>query len=80
MSQRLWELLDTFLTKNGPTGRRKLALAADRGEQMIERYRKRQAVPPSDVAFKIALACGLGEDEALAIARECPSEDVKETA
>jgi hypothetical protein len=74
------ELLDTYLTKYGTDGKRRLALAVGRGEQMIDRYRKRQAVPPSNVAFRIALACGLEEAEALALAKECPAEKVRETA
>lgn len=73
MSNRLADLINEVLVKEGIRGRSRLALAADRGEKQIERYSLGKQIPSSDVAFKIALACGCGEREAHRIASEYAS-------
>lgn len=80
MSQRLIEMLNTVVLREGPRGKARLSLAAGRGEKMIDRYRRGESIPPADIVRSLALACGCGEQEALALARECLPEARKRTA
>jgi transcriptional regulator with XRE-family HTH domain len=79
MSERLVGMMRQLIVKEGSAGKSKLALAARRGERMIDRYMKGQAFPSSDTAFRLALACGATESEALALAGEA-SKEARETA
>lgn len=70
MGSRLADLINRVWVKEGRQGRLRLALAAHRGEKMIDRYRLGSCAPSSDVALKLALACGCSEKEAERIADE----------
>ena len=76
----LADLINTVLLKEGRGGIARLAHIAGKGERMIDRYRLGHSVPYSETAYKLAMACGLNEEEALALARECSPVRAKETA
>lgn len=78
MSQRLIQLLNDVVLREGARGKARLSMAAGRGEKMIDRYRNGESVPPADVVHSLALACGCSDREALALAREgLPSNKAK---
>ena len=72
MSDRLVEMINSVILKEGKKGKLRLAMTIDRGEQMIDRYIAKEASPSQNNAYKLALACGCSEREALKIADECP--------
>lgn len=79
MSGRLVELMQQMILKEGQVGKAKLSQAAARGERMIDRYIKGESAPSADVAYRLALACGCTDEEALKLAKlECPSDVAKE--
>lgn len=80
MTQRLLELMNTAVLKEGPSGKARMAGVIERTERMVDRYMKGQSVPTPSLAFKLAKACGATEEEALDIAKECSSERCRETA
>jgi hypothetical protein len=71
MSRRLAELMNEKILREGARGKARLSLAAGKSEKMIDRYRKHQSKPPTDVARQLALACGCTEREADELALEC---------
>lgn len=78
MSSRLRNLIQTQLVKKGPALKVELCQAIDRSEQTLNRWLK-DGVPNAHEAYKLALACGCSEEEALKIAKEeCPSEEARE--
>lgn len=78
MSNKLVELIESHILRNGSRGKAELAMAAGRSEQMIDRYRKRICSPSQSIAYNIALACGCKPKEATQIATE--TSEAKETA
>lgn len=74
MSNRLRELINKHIVVNGNRGKAQLALAANRSEQMIDRYRKGTSSPGQDVGYQLALACGCSKEDALKLAGEGSSE------
>ena len=80
MTQRLANKMTEVILKEGVGGRARLSLAAEKSDQMIDRYRKGLSKPPAKVAYKLALACGFTEEEALDEAKELSSDAARETA
>jgi plasmid maintenance system antidote protein VapI len=80
MSERLVQAIKTVLLKEGESGKGRLADVIGRRTRMIERYIDGDAVPTQHNAFRLAVACGLGEEDAAAIARECASWKGQRTA
>jgi hypothetical protein len=68
--KQLVRLMEDVVTKEGQPGKLRLGIAVRKGERTIDRYMKQEYVPTSEIAYQLALACGVGEKEALAIARE----------
>lgn len=68
MSRSLREVVEEYLTKND-NGRAQLCVAIGRTEATLSRWLK-NGVPTTNHAFKLAVACGVEEQEALRIARE----------
>lgn len=64
----------------GSAGKAKLGAAAGRGERMIERYMAGKSSPSPDTGYRIAVACELSEEDALAVARECATWKGQRTA
>lgn len=79
MSRRLIEVMKEFLVKEGQIGKAKLALAVGRGDRMVDRYLKGQSIPSRNQAYRLALACGCNERDALALAGDGRGE-AKESA
>jgi transcriptional regulator with XRE-family HTH domain len=71
--------MQRYLIVRGPTAKAVLSQQAEKSPRMIERYMSGAASPSQHTAYKLALACGLNEEDALALARECSSE-AKDTA
>lgn len=80
MSERLVQAIRDVLLKEGETGKGRLADVIGRQTRMIERYVDKVASPSQGNAYKLAVACGLGEEDALAIAKECASVASQRTA
>lgn len=78
MSSRLRKTIETLLVKKGPAAKVGLCEAIERSEQTLNRW-LRDGVPTAHEAYKLALACGCTDEEALALAaEECPSEEARE--
>lgn len=80
MSERLIQAMKDVLLKEGETGKGRLADAIGRQTRMIERYVDKSQTPTESNAYKLAVACGLSEEDALAIAKECGPADDHQTA
>lgn len=68
MSERLKTLVNDALIKKGAKA---LCDASGLTENSIREIANGDRVPHRRNAFKLALACGCGEQEALTLAREC---------
>jgi hypothetical protein len=69
---RLIEVMKEYVTVNGKAD---LCKASGRGERMIERYIAGQAVPSTQVKYKLARQCGLNHEEAIVLAHEASEAD-----
>lgn len=73
MSSRLRKKIETLMVKKGPAGKVELCQAIDRSERTLDRWLK-DGVPTAHEAYRLAVACGCTDEEALQIAsEECPS-------
>lgn len=70
MSERLKQMVEDSIIRLGKKGRQKLALRADLSLSTLVDIVKHGHVPLPANVYKLALACGLAEEEALALARE----------
>lgn len=72
------KMMSEKIAKEGSRGRLELALSIERGERMIVRYLQGSSLPPSNIAYKLAKACGATDQEAQRIANESfPGTDTK---
>lgn len=69
MVMRLQALAEEYLEKHGRAGKAQLCIAIEKSENTLNRW-LRDGVPTAQDAYKLALACGLKENEALRLARE----------
>jgi hypothetical protein len=76
MSERLRAVLRDYIIKYDYEGKEKLAKAVNRSVKTLNRWLK-DGVPGSHEAYKLARQCGVGEEEALDLAKECSSEDAR---
>jgi hypothetical protein len=63
----------------GKSGAMKVAFKADCSPRMVYNVIEGH-IPGQVTAYRLALACGCSEEDALKIAKECSSERAKETA
>lgn len=73
MSKRLQDRVENFIIKTGKNARTMLADAADVSPGTIDNVRGKRSgnhTPSAPMLYRIALAVGFTEDEALQIARE----------
>jgi hypothetical protein len=73
MSYRVLDVLNRYLTINGPRGRARVEKMMGIHRTTLFRWR-RDGIPKEHEAYRLALACGCTEDEALALACEQPQE------
>lgn len=78
MSERLLELVDGFIIRAGRNGVESLAMKAGVSASMIREVREGHVPLPQNI-YRLALACGCSDEEALAMAKR-PSKKAKETA
>lgn len=69
MNEKLREVVDQFLMKEGPAGKAVLAAAASKHPGTIDRWIK-NGCPTAHDAYTIALACGCSEQQARTLANE----------
>ena len=74
MSKKLVKAMKDVVLREGQTGKGRLADTIGRKIRIIEHYIEGSHTPNPSNAYKLAVACGLGEEEALAVARECSPE------
>jgi transcriptional regulator with XRE-family HTH domain len=80
MTQRIRTLLEQHLAKHGRAGKAQLCQVVEKSENTLNRW-LRDGIPSAHDAYKLALACGCSEKEALRLAREeALSEVAKEPA
>lgn len=79
MSKRLVELIDKTLLKMGKNGLEKLAIQSGLSPSSV-RNAKRTGHLSLGNGYKLALACGCSDEEALSIAKECSSDQATDTA
>jgi hypothetical protein len=77
--ERLQRAVSEKLIRLGPQAKEKLALEAECSVSTIRNVEAGQA-PRRGTAYRLALACDLGEADALEIASGCASERARETA
>lgn len=70
MSDRLRNVMTEYLIKQGDKGKAYLARRMDKSLKTIDRWAKDGVSDPRK-SYKLALACGCSEDEALEIAKQC---------
>lgn len=68
------DLLENYLIKNGEKGKKHVCKAVGKSRRTIDRWIK-DGIPDRHDAFKLAVACGCEEAEALRLAREEVSVD-----
>lgn len=69
---KLRDKVETFLVKTGKSAKEILAIKAGVSPSTIAKIKNGRVPLPSN-AYRLAVACGCGEEEALEIARECSS-------
>lgn len=69
MTTGIRTLLQDFIVKHGKPGKAQLCKAVKKSEITFDRWMK-NGIPDAHDAFKLALACGCEEQEALRLARE----------
>lgn len=69
MTIRIKDLLNRYIEEHGRTGKAQLCIAVRKSENTLNRW-LRTGVPNPQDAYKLALACGYNEKEALRLARE----------
>lgn len=79
MSQRLTYTIRQYLTRKGNAGMATLCVEMDRTSQTILRW-LRVGFPSAHDAYKLAVAAGCTEEEALDLANECFPQEAKRTA
>lgn len=79
MSHEIRQLVNDVLAREGESGKARLSMAVQRGVRMIERYAAGTSNPSQSISYKLALACGRSDREALRIAQE-GSQEAKRTA
>jgi hypothetical protein len=70
MSKRLLDVLTNFQIAKGNLAIALLAHAVDKHPMTIERWLKTRRIPKTDYAFKLAVAAGCSQEEALALVRD----------
>jgi transcriptional regulator with XRE-family HTH domain len=83
MSERLRKKIQEYLIRTDGNAKMKLCAAADISQSTLDNAlgkRKKSKPPTADTVYRLALACGCSEEEALALASECTSMRVRETA
>jgi hypothetical protein len=83
MSDRLREIIQCHLVKAGKEGRARLCLEAEISLSTLSGYlgkRAHQSTPRPETAYRVALACGCTQEEALELSKECSSEAKENTA
>lgn len=70
MSERLKGLIGDYLLRTGKNARAKLAVASELSVSTVTAIMRDDHVPQPYNIVKLALACGLNEQEALRLARE----------
>lgn len=79
MTNRLRDKLKLFVIKKGPSAKAELSLAANKSPRMIDRYLNGTADPSQHTGYKLALACGCSDEEALVLSG-APQAAVREPA
>ena len=69
MTMSIRDAVEQHIIKHGRAGKTQLCKAVNRHEKALDRWMK-QGFPTAHIAFKLALACGIEEHEALRLARE----------
>lgn len=81
MSNRLKEMVREYLLNAGEGGEAKLSLASGLSVSTIYTLKRgADHIPSAKTVRKLALACGLNEEAARALVRECASEAARESA
>lgn len=73
-------MIETYLIQAGKNGPSKLAIEAQCSLRIVYSIKNDGHIPRAELAYRLALACGCGDEEALALAKECSSETARETA
>lgn len=77
---KLQDMVAAYIVKAGGHGGEKLALAADVSLSTVFKAMKGDHPPKPRNVYRLALACGCSEEEALALAKERSSLRPKRTA
>jgi hypothetical protein len=75
MSKRIRDIVEQHITKHGRVGKAQLCDAVEKSEKTLDRWMS-QGIPKAHDAYKLALACGCSEKDALRLAREEVLSDV----
>lgn len=79
MNERLKELVERYMIRAGGNAAAKLSIAAKCSQRLIYDVKNNGHIPKPDTAYRLAKVCGLNEQEALDLARQC-SPGAKRTA
>lgn len=74
MSERLKDMVETYLIRAGKNGAFKLASEANVSVRLVYNVKNEGHVPKPEIAHRLAKACGATEEDALRIAKGCSSE------
>ena len=80
MNVRLKEMIQEFEMRAGRNGKAQLSIASGLSFYTLKRIENEGHIPRPQSVVQLALACGLTEEEAFALARECSSEKAGVTA
>lgn len=81
MTERLRQLINDYVVKAGKNAMAKLSVESDVSLRTLYLIRNEGHVTSANNVLKIAVACGLSEEDALELAKDsAPPEEAKDTA
>lgn len=73
MTERLKDMIETYVINAGENGVMKLALSARCSLRLVYKVKNNGHVPKPEITYKLAKACGATEEDALNLAKGCIS-------
>ena len=64
-------MIETYLIQAGKSGVTKLAMTANCSPRIVYQVKNDGHIPRAEIVYRLAKACGLSDEDALALAKGC---------